>query len=42
MSFPTIAKNIGITAAGVMLAGFIMYQGKSLPFIGDARKGFDV
>lgn len=41
MSFSTIAKNLAITAGGVLLAGFIMKMGKSLPLIGDAHAGFD-
>jgi hypothetical protein len=28
--------------AGVILAGYVMYLGKDLPVIGDARNGFDV
>ncbi|WP_255933434.1 hypothetical protein [Kordiimonas sp. SCSIO 12610] len=38
----TVIKQVAFVAIGVMVAGFVMYQGRDLPLIGDARRGFDV
>ncbi|MEQ8585933.1 MAG: hypothetical protein RLO01_01875 [Thalassobaculaceae bacterium] len=35
-------KSVALVAAGVMLAGLVMYYGRDLPVIGDARNGYDV
>lgn len=35
-------KPVLICAVGVMVAGLVMYYGRDLPVIGDARNGFDV
>jgi hypothetical protein len=35
-------KGVAWTAIGVMVAGLVMYYGRDLPVIGDARNGFDV
>ena len=35
-------KMVGLVAAGVVLAGLIMYYGQDLPVVGDARNGFDI
>lgn len=42
MNFEKAAWAIGLTALGVIVAGFVMYMGKDLPLIKDARNGFDV
>lgn len=34
-------KMVGLVAAGVILAGFILYQGRDLSFLNTAHKGFD-
>lgn len=41
MSVSTIAKNVAITAAGVLVAGFIMGTFRNLPLVSDAHAGFD-
>lgn len=37
-----IAKASVPVVVGVILAGLVMYYGKDLPVIGDARNGYDV
>lgn len=38
----TDAKGVALTAIAVLIAGLVMYYGKNLPVIKDARQGFDV
>lgn len=35
-------KGIAVGAIGVVLAGLILYYGRDLPVIKQARQGFDV
>lgn len=41
MKMNAILKPTIPVVLGVILAGLIMYYGRDLPLLGDARKGFD-
>ena len=41
VSLAGLLKNSVPVVLGVIAAGYLMYLGRTLPVIGDARKGFD-
>lgn len=42
MKIPQLAMSTVPVVLGVIFAGLIMYYGRDLPIISDARNGFDV
>ena len=42
MNLEKAAWTVGLTAIGVVVAGFFMYMARDIPFIDSARNGFDV
>lgn len=41
MNVNKAAVTIGMTALGVILAGYVMYQFRDVSIVADATKGFD-
>lgn len=41
MNMNKAAVTIGLTAAGVIVAGLVLYYGKSVKILNDAHQGFD-
>jgi hypothetical protein len=41
MNLNKAVVTVGLTALGVIVAGYVMYQMRNVAVIGDATKGFD-